>query len=191
MVKDYYQILGVLRSATVEQLKKAFRTQALKYHPDRNPNDKEAEETFKTINHAFDVLNDPEQRRSYDLLGDGYNGNNGIGFSHEYPGVATKDAFLKVLKAERKQFLRSSLYCSCLMGWASLFVFASPFLLYRAVNYFVEGQYSLGVAHSLCAVLGLPTAIKFKQSWDKRVEFNKKSFTLEEQIEKLTHDFED
>ena len=68
--KDYYEILGVPRDATQEQIKKAYRELALKYHPDRNPGDKEAEERFKEINEAYQVLSDPEKRAQYDRYGD-------------------------------------------------------------------------------------------------------------------------
>jgi len=54
--KDYYEILGVDRNATQEEIKKAYRKMALKYHPDRNPDDQEAEEKFKEINEAYQVL---------------------------------------------------------------------------------------------------------------------------------------
>ena len=55
--KDYYQILGLERSATVDDVRKAYRKLAMKYHPDRNPGDKSAEERFKDINEAYQVLN--------------------------------------------------------------------------------------------------------------------------------------
>ncbi|MCX8111274.1 MAG: molecular chaperone DnaJ [Syntrophorhabdaceae bacterium] len=69
MPKDYYQILGVSRNATDEELKKAYRKLALKYHPDRNPGDRHAEEMFKEINEAYEVLSNPEKRMRYDRFG--------------------------------------------------------------------------------------------------------------------------
>jgi curved DNA-binding protein len=67
--KDYYKSLGVDRQATTEEIKKAYRRLAIKYHPDKNPNNKEAEEKFKEINEANEVLSDPEKRKKYDELG--------------------------------------------------------------------------------------------------------------------------
>ena len=69
MPKDYYKILGVPRNATQEEIKKAYRRLALKYHPDRNRGNKEAEEKFKEINEAYAVLSDPEKRKQYDMFG--------------------------------------------------------------------------------------------------------------------------
>jgi curved DNA-binding protein len=70
--KDYYKILGVERNAKIEDIKKVYRKLALKYHPDRNPGNKEAEEKFKEINEAYQVLSDPQKRSRYDQLGESY-----------------------------------------------------------------------------------------------------------------------
>lgn len=70
MAKDYYRILGVSRNATQDEIKSAFRKLALKYHPDRNPGDKEAEAKFKEINEAYEVLSNPEKRKIYDSYGE-------------------------------------------------------------------------------------------------------------------------
>lgn len=67
--KDYYKILGVDKNATQEEIKRAYRKLAMKYHPDRNPGDKSAEEKFKEITEANEVLSDPEKRKKYDALG--------------------------------------------------------------------------------------------------------------------------
>ena len=68
-MSNYYEILGVSKNATADEIKKAYRTLAFKYHPDRNPGNAEAEEKFKQISAAYDVLGDEAKRRNYDLGG--------------------------------------------------------------------------------------------------------------------------
>ena len=77
--RDYYEVLGVNRQVSEDELKKAYRKLALKYHPDRNPGDKEAEERFKEAAEAYEVLNDPNKRQIYDTYG--HEGLQGTGFS--------------------------------------------------------------------------------------------------------------
>src|SRR4030042_577730 len=67
--RDYYNILGVNKNVKGEEIKRAYRKLAMKYHPDRNPNRKEAEERFKEINEAYAVLSDKEKRKQYDTFG--------------------------------------------------------------------------------------------------------------------------
>jgi curved DNA-binding protein len=70
--RDYYQTLGVARAASDKEIKNAYRKLAKQYHPDRNPGDKQAEERFKEINEAYQVLSDPQKRARYDQLGASY-----------------------------------------------------------------------------------------------------------------------
>ena len=82
--RDYYEVLGVGKTATADEIKSAYRKLAMKYHPDRNPGDKVAEEKFKEAAEAYDVLHDPEKRQRYDQfghagLGGGPGGSGGYG----------------------------------------------------------------------------------------------------------------
>jgi len=87
--RDYYEVLGVDKNASEDEIKKAYRKIAIKYHPDRNPDNKEAEEKFKEAAEAYDVLHDPQKRQQYDQfgfdgpagMGGGFGGFGGGGFS--------------------------------------------------------------------------------------------------------------
>ena len=72
---DYYKILEINKKATADDIKKAYRTLAKKYHPDKNLGDKKAEERFKLVNEANEVLGDPEKRKQYDELGENWHQN--------------------------------------------------------------------------------------------------------------------
>ncbi len=88
--RDYYEVLGVSKSATAEELKKAYRQMALKYHPDKNPDNKEAEEKFKEAAEAYEVLSDTSKRQRYDQFGHQGMGSGG-GFSGD--GMTMEDIF--------------------------------------------------------------------------------------------------
>lgn len=78
MARDYYEVLGVARSASPQDIKKAYRALAMKFHPDRNPGDAEAEASFKEASEAYEILSDEEKRRTYDQFG--HDGLKGRGF---------------------------------------------------------------------------------------------------------------
>ncbi len=87
--RDYYEVLGIQKSATADEIKKAYRKLAVKYHPDRNPGNKEAEEKFKEATEAYEVLSDDQKRPIYDQYGfaglDGMGGGGGAGgYSHAF-----------------------------------------------------------------------------------------------------------
>ncbi|MDP3451623.1 MAG: DnaJ domain-containing protein, partial [Bacteroidales bacterium] len=83
--RDYYEVLGVSRDASADEIKKSYRKMAIKYHPDKNPGNKEAEDKFKEAAEAYDVLSNQDKKARYDQFGhSGLNGNGGYsggGFS--------------------------------------------------------------------------------------------------------------
>lgn len=92
--RDYYEVLGVSKNATEDEIKKAYRKLAIKYHPDRNPGDKTAEEKFKEAAEAYDVLHDPQKRQQYDQFGfDGPQMGGGFGGFGSSGGFSMDDIF--------------------------------------------------------------------------------------------------
>src|SRR5205809_3448116 len=86
--RDYYEILGVAKSASADEIKKAYRKVAMQYHPDRNPGDKAAEEKFKEAAEAYEILSDQDKRAQYDRYGHAGVSNNGRG---GHPGGMNMD----------------------------------------------------------------------------------------------------
>ncbi|HIW37145.1 MAG TPA: DnaJ domain-containing protein, partial [Candidatus Treponema faecavium] len=86
--RDYYEVLGVQKNATKEDIKKGYRKLAIQYHPDRNPGNKEAEDKFKEATEAYEVLSDDQKRQIYDQYGfaglEGMGGGAGSGYSHAF-----------------------------------------------------------------------------------------------------------
>lgn len=92
--RDYYEVLGVSKDADAKEIKKAYRKLAMKYHPDKNPGNKEAEEKFKEINEAYEVLSDEEKRSTYDRFGhDGLNNQGGFGGGQGFGGFGGGGGF--------------------------------------------------------------------------------------------------
>lgn len=91
--RDYYEVLGLQKGASEEEIKKAFRKLAMKYHPDRNPNDKEAEDRFKEVNEAYSILGNPDKKKKYDQFGHaGVDPNAGFG-GGGFSGAGMEDIF--------------------------------------------------------------------------------------------------
>lgn len=92
--RDYYEVLGLQKGASEDEIKKAFRKMAMKYHPDRNPGDKEAEEKFKEVNEAYGVLSDPDKKDKYDRFGHaGVDPNAGFGGAGGFGGFGGAGGF--------------------------------------------------------------------------------------------------
>lgn len=91
--RDYYEVLGIDKNASEDEIKKAYRKLAIKYHPDRNPDSKEAEEKFKEAAEAYDVLHDPKKRQQYDQFGFNAPGAGGFGGFGETGGFSMDDIF--------------------------------------------------------------------------------------------------
>lgn len=97
--RDYYEVLGLDRSSGVEEIKKAYRKLAVQHHPDKNPGDKKAEERFKELSEAYEVLSDPQKRQMYDQFGHAANagaaggGAGGFDFQQGFGGASINDIF--------------------------------------------------------------------------------------------------
>src|ERR1700756_5577503 len=91
--RDYYDVLGVTKGADAEEIKKAYRKMAIKYHPDKNQGDKEAEEKFKEAAEAYEVLSNPEKRQRYDQFGHAANASSANGGGYAGGSMNMEDIF--------------------------------------------------------------------------------------------------
>jgi molecular chaperone DnaJ len=89
---DYYEVLGVARTASGEEIKKSYRKLAVQFHPDKNPGNKEAEEKFKVISEAYEILSDPDKKQRYDQYGHAAFGPGAGGFSGDFGGIDLEEA---------------------------------------------------------------------------------------------------
>src|SRR5579872_6026481 len=91
--RDYYDVLGVSRGSDADEIKKAYRKMAIKYHPDKNPGDKQAEENFKEAAEAYEVLSNPEKKQRYDQFGHAANAHSANGGGYGGGGMNMEDIF--------------------------------------------------------------------------------------------------
>ena len=91
--RDYYEILGVSKTATADEIKKAYRQKAIQYHPDKNPGDKASEEKFKEAAEAYEVLSDQQKRQRYDQFGHAGVGSSAAGGGFGGGGMSMEDIF--------------------------------------------------------------------------------------------------
>src|SRR6202008_4940821 len=91
--RDYYDVLGVAKGADADEIKKAYRKMAIKYHPDKNPGDKQAEENFKEAAEAYEVLSNPEKKARYDQFGHAANAHSAAGGGFGGGGMNMEDIF--------------------------------------------------------------------------------------------------
>ena len=113
--RDYYEVLGLKKGASEDEIKKAFRKMAMKYHPDKNPGDKTAEEKFKEVNEAYSVLSDPEKKSKYDRFGhagvdpnSGFGGG-GFGGIGSVPGAMVGGVLLGIIEILSKAYISTQL----------------------------------------------------------------------------------
>ena len=105
--KDYYKTLGVSKEANADEIKKAYRTLVKKYHPDKNPGDKNAEDKFKEVSEAYEVLGDSEKRNKYDSFGSQTNFNGGYDFDPRQYGFSSDNARYEYSGGDHSDFFNA------------------------------------------------------------------------------------
>lgn len=165
--RDYYEVLGVEKNASADEIKKAYRKKAIQFHPDKNPGDKQAEENFKEAAEAYDVLSDPQKRQRYDQFGHaGVGGaSQGGGFGGGMGGFTTgKKEIIDMLRQRSRPYLFSNSVAPAIVG-ASLEMFkmlkesdALHTKLMNNVSYFRDKMLAAGfdikpTQSAICAVM--------------------------------------
>lgn len=123
--EDYYALLGVEKSASAEEMKKAYRKKAVQFHPDKNPGNKEAEEMFKKVSHAYEVLSDTDKRAAYDRYGSAaFDGSAGgppagpvAGFTTQ--GISSTKSLAATRAAAGAAFLKKCLVAAAVVAGAT------------------------------------------------------------------------
>lgn len=131
MTRNYYEILEIDKNATQEEIKKAYRKLSLKYHPDKNRGNKEAEEKFKEINKAYQILSDPQTKSIYDIYGEDFNDLGGGSSGSSFNDDEIKREYAKA-EAEKQELKKEMLTVE--MQGLSILLIVNEFSSYLSIT---------------------------------------------------------